>query len=84
MNELDDENSWPSQISRSAAERRSVVKKISSLNEEDTEDDYASWTPGERMSIVWQLTQDAWSILDPDYDKHRLPRHAMPVQRRKS
>jgi hypothetical protein len=33
-----------------------------SLGDSDDEDDLAGLTPGERMSMVWQLTLQSWAF----------------------
>ena len=38
-------------------------------------------TPAERMSMVWQLTLDAWAFMDPDSAKSEFQRHVVRVQR---
>jgi hypothetical protein len=64
-------------------DRRQVVR-ISSLQDEDTEDAYENWTAEERLSVMWQLAQDCWSILDPDfYAKSRIQRNVVVVERRR-
>ena len=38
-------------------------------------------TPAERMGMVWQLTLDAWTFMDPDVAKSEFQRHVVRVQR---
>ena len=63
---------------------RQIVMRISSLDEEDTGDDYLDWTPAERLSIMWQHALDCWSILDPKHAEARIRRDVVSIERRRS
>ena len=58
--------------------------RICRLGGEGPERDYLRMTPGERMSIVWQLTVDRWAFKGEPLDESRLPRHVVRVIRRRA
>jgi len=65
-------------ISRS---HRNTVRKIT-LAEEGMTNDYGSFTPEQRVLMVWPLTLTAWKFKDPNGVQRRLPRHVGRVERR--
>lgn len=50
------------------------IVKLTTLHDE-TDDQFLQFTPAERMSMVWPLTIDAWSITEDFNAKSRLQRH---------
>lgn len=40
-------------------------------------------TPAERMGMVWQMTLDAWTFMDPISAKSEFQRHVVRVERRR-
>lgn len=59
---------------------RSVVRKTT-LQEQD-DDGFVDATPAERMGMVWQMTLDAWSFMDPESAQSEFQRHVVRVERR--
>jgi hypothetical protein len=53
-----------------------------SLGDSDDEDDLAGLTPGERMSMVWQLTLQSWAFKENLTDEPRFRRDVVRVIRR--
>ncbi|MCA9264030.1 MAG: hypothetical protein KDA60_09295 [Planctomycetales bacterium] len=51
-------------MTESPSPERQVVRKTT-LHEQDGSGVIRNATPGERMDMVWQLTLDAWAIIDP-------------------
>lgn len=43
--------------------------------------DLEDTTPGERLSMVWQLTLDAWAFKGETLAEHRLQRHVVRLHR---
>ena len=62
---------------------RSVVRKTT-LDDQDDSGIVVDATPSERMGMVWQLTLDAWTFLDPNIAKSEFQRHVGRVERRGS
>ena len=63
---------------------RRKVSRVGTLADEDSEDDYLDWTPEQRLSIMWQLTLDAWSFTGKGDAQFRLQRDVAGVKRRRS
>lgn len=51
---------------------------------EHNDNGYVDATPSERIAMVWQMTLDAWSFLDPDIGQSEFQRHVVRVERRGS
>jgi hypothetical protein len=51
------------------------------LDRQGSDRDLAALTPGERMSMVWPLTVQAWQFKEPTADEPRLRRHVVRVVR---
>jgi hypothetical protein len=51
------------------------------LGQSDDDRDYGVFTPGERMSMVWQLTLQAWAFKEDLHDEPRLRRDVVRVVR---
>ncbi len=49
---------------------RMVVRKI-----HDEQDDYVHLSSAERVSLIWELTQEVWSLKDKKSVQQRLQRH---------
>ena len=62
---------------------RSVVRKTT-LQQQDDRGFISDATPSERIGMVWQLTLDAWTFLDPNRAKSEFQRHIGRVERRGS
>lgn len=57
------------------------VMRITSLREQGQETDLDFTTPAERLSMMWQLAQDAWAFMGEPIVKSRLSRHTVRVLR---
>jgi len=62
---------------------RSVVRKTT-LQDQDDSGIVRNATPSERIGMVWPLTIDAWTFLDPDIAKSEFQRHVGRIERRGS
>lgn len=47
----------------------------------DEDDDYVDASPAERLSFMWELTAEVWSMLGRDNAQQRLPRHVARLVR---
>ena len=56
------------------------VRKIN-LEKEGRDSDLTNLTPSERVSLVWQLTAQAWAFKDGKWDEPRLRRDVVSTQR---
>lgn len=52
------------------------------LQDEGRDDDVRRLTPGERVAMVWQLTRQAWTFKDGEWDEPRLRRDVVRTVRR--
>lgn len=53
-----------------------VMRKYAMLKKMDKSDDcFVKASPQERLSFMWELTSELWSLKDPKYAKRRLQRH---------
>ena len=50
--------------------KKVIIRKI-----HDSEDDYVQLSPGRRVSLIWELTAEVWSLKDKKSAKRRLQRH---------
>lgn len=64
------------------SDRTRVVK--TNLRDQDDRGIIPDATPGQRMGMVWQLTLDAWTFMDPVGAKSEFQRHVVRVERRGS
>lgn len=55
--------------------------RITSLREQGQETDLDPTTPAERLSMMWQLAQDAWAFMGEPVAESRLLRHTVRVLR---
>ena len=55
-------------------DRTEYVTRKATLQSAAEADDVRSMTEGERVSIVWQLTREAWTFKDGRWDEPRLRR----------
>jgi hypothetical protein len=62
---------------------RKHVRVYRSLAEAD-DDGYMPGSPEERLSQVWELTQEAWSVLQSGDAESRLQRDVVVLIKRKS
>jgi hypothetical protein len=62
---------------------RKHVRIYRSLTEAD-DGGYMAGSPEERLSEVWELTQEAWSFLQGTHAEQRLQRDVAVLIRRKS
>ncbi len=58
--------------------KRTVLKKISK-----SDDSYVNASPQERISFMWELTAELWSLKGPEYVKRRLQRNITKLIKRK-
>jgi hypothetical protein len=47
--------------------------KLVKTSEQD--DGYVDLSPAERVSLMWELTAEVWSLKKSPYVKKKLPRH---------
>jgi hypothetical protein len=57
--------------------KHTVLKK---MNPQDN-DNYVDASPEQRMHMVWELTQELWSLKDPACVEQRLQRHVTKLYR---
>ena len=62
-------------------DRSRVIK--TTLHQQDDRGIIADATPSQRIAMVWQLTLDAWTFMDPQCAKSEFQRHVVRVERRK-
>lgn len=55
--------------------------RVKRLHEIGKDVDLESTTPGERLSMMWQLTLDAWAFKGETLAEHRLPRYIVRLHR---
>lgn len=60
---------------------RQIVRKTT-LDDEGVLNDYAGFTPEQRLLMVWPITLTAWKFKDPHGVQQRLQRHVGRVERR--
>ena len=63
-------------------DRSATAVRVSRLELQGTEKDFAASTPAERIGMVWPLTLEAWAFRGMTDAESRLPRHLVRVQRR--
>ncbi len=61
-------------------DRTRVVK--TTLKAQDDGDVIADASPAERMAMVWPMTVDAWTFMDPARAESEFQRHVVRVERR--
>ncbi len=59
------------------------VRKIP-LSEEGAYSDLTNLTPSERVALVWQITAQAWTFKDGNWNEPRLRRDVVRTQRNRS
>ncbi|MFN2421855.1 MAG: hypothetical protein ABR527_10865 [Gemmatimonadota bacterium] len=62
--------------------RSDYLVRVFRLGEEP--DDYAAFSPGERLAMVWELTRQAWTFKEGKEPESRLRRDVVRVIRRGS
>jgi len=55
--------------------------RLKKLTDED--DDYMDASPAERLSFMWELTAELWSLQGPDRAQQRLQRHVASLVRKR-
>jgi len=55
---------------------RTFLKKVT-----EQDDGFMKGTPQERVSFVWELTAEVWSLKDPENVKRRLQRNVTNLVR---
>lgn len=60
--------------------RKTLLRKIDKY----IEDAYVNWSPGRRVSFMWDLTQEIWSLKDKKSAQRRLQRNITNFQKTKS
>lgn len=55
--------------------------RVKNLHERAEDADLEDTTPAERLSMMWQLTLDAWAFKGETLAEPRLPRHVVRLQR---
>ena len=63
---------------------RRVNRSTTTLKKKSTEreDSFVPGTPAERVSWVWELTAEAWSLEGSEYVERRLPRDVTHLVRK--
>jgi len=61
---------------------RTLKTRIRRLIDQGKEQDLLVSTPAQRLSMMWQLTIDAWLFKGESIAQSRLPRHVVSVVRR--
>lgn len=63
-------------------DRSRMRVRVRRLHEDQGAEDVADLTPAERVGMMWQLTQDAWTFKgEPERAQSRLQRHVVRVYR---
>jgi hypothetical protein len=65
-------------------DRPTIAVRVSRLELQGTEQDFAGTTPAERIGMIWPLTLEAWAFKGMTDAESRLPRHLVSVHRGKS
>lgn len=69
-------SSLPKEAVKRAEARSDWVIRRYRLGSEPSENLSASTTASERLSMMWELAEQAWSLAGeelPDYPRHRIP-----------
>ncbi|MGQ0645069.1 MAG: hypothetical protein ACT4O3_06210 [Elusimicrobiota bacterium] len=61
--------------------RRSLRTRLSTLKDPSNESWGFDLSPSESLQLVWPLTVDAWSFINPQDAERRLQRHIVRVIR---
>jgi len=72
-------------MSASGREADRAQMRVRVLQQPDDTDgsDVAGSTPAERIAMMWQLAQDAWTFRgEPEHAESRLQRHVVRIQHR--
>ena len=63
--------------------REASKVRVLKLHEKENHDDlFLAITPAERLQMMWELTQAAWTFKGEPVAEQRLPRHLVRVLRR--
>lgn len=63
--------------------REAPKVRVLKLQEKENHEDFLSGTtPAERLQMMWELTQAAWTFKGEPVAEQRLPRHLIRVLRR--
>ena len=54
---------------------------IKRLSDELDKEDYQLMSSANRLSIMWQITLDAWAFKGEPVTDHRLPKHIVNIKR---
>ncbi len=57
--------------------KHTVLKRMT----KDDNDNYVNASPEARMQMVWELSQELWSLKDPASAEQRLQRHVTKLYR---
>ncbi|MFN7844808.1 MAG: hypothetical protein ACK5YR_23225, partial [Pirellula sp.] len=60
---------------------RSIIRRTT-LADQDKTNDYETFSPEERVLMVWPITLTAWRFKEPHGIQQRLSRHVGRVERR--
>jgi hypothetical protein len=63
-------------------DRQNYPLRVLNLHETTDATDLSAQTPTERLSIMWQLTLDAWAFRGTPLAESRLSRHITRLYRR--
>ena len=63
-------------------DRKTIVRKTFEEMKNDT--NFVPGSMAERLSMVWDLTRDAWAFVRDGNAERRLQRHVVVLVRRKS
>jgi len=62
--------------------KRVYTVRVQKLSDQEKETDLYTTTPGQRLSMMWQLALDAWAFRGEPVAESRLPRHVIRLLRR--
>jgi hypothetical protein len=62
-------------------DRSDYPVRVTRLEDQGMDDEYAAMTPEERVAMVWTLTMQAWTFKEGRLDEQRLRRDVVRVIR---
>lgn len=62
-------------------DRSNYPVRVTRLEDQGKDDDYATLTPDERVAMVWTLTMQAWMFKEGRLDEQRLRRDVVRIIR---
>ncbi len=68
------------QIMLKVNRKKTLLRRIDDL----LDDYYVKWTPSKRVSFIWNLTEEVWSLKDKKSAQRRLQRNITHFKKAKS